>query len=412
MNKEEFVKSLKNVKLVIGNGFDLHCGLHTKYSDFYCKYVDFYSRIRDLFESYKKTETLIFEQIDISSWTVWDVFFVLNSPKDPKTNSKKWCDIEKMMLSSLVRESDFKDKVEYASLSLCSIIHWPTIKECVVRNLQATNHYDRFVVGFIKEKMKTNSLGSNSFYSFLLSELKDFEKRFGIFIYDQLHEKYFEISNFGEKAFWNRPYLKMAMSTIGDLCNIEQLTAIDSFNYGTIGDERVIKKIQNINGDIESPIFGIDTIFEPKDERFIFTKTARRMDRDLLSFSHEAEQDFENIVIFGHSLNKADYSYFFPLFDKMRLTDPLANGVIVFSFDVYESGKEESIRAQQRESVSELLYEYATEKGLANPKRFLDSLSTQKRVMSYEIFTLKRELFGFSTIDKEWDDIYKRNHVI
>lgn len=412
MNKEEFVKSLKNVKLVIGNGFDLHCGLHTKYSDFYCKYVDLYSHIRELFDSYDETETLAFKHEQIDLWTTWDLFFVLNSSKDPGINSKKWCDIEKMMLSSLVRESDFKDKVEYASLSLCSIIHWPTIKEHIAHNTFATNHYDRFVIGFIKEKMKIKDCSPHAFYPFLLSELKDFEKRFGIFVDDQIHEQYFEISNFGDKTFWNRPYLKMAMATITDLCNIEQLTAIDSFNYGTIGDKTVINKIQNVNGDVESPIFGIDTIFEPKDERFVFTKTARRMDRDLLSFLHESERDFENIVIFGHSLNKADYSYFFPLFDKMRLTDPLAKGVVVFSFDIYEPSKEESIRAQQRESVSELLYEYATEKGLANPKRFLDSLSTQKRVMSYEIFTLKRELFGFSTIDKEWDDIYKRNHVI
>ena len=405
MNKEEFVKSLKNVKLVIGNGFDLHCGLHTKYSDFYCKYLDTYLRIRELFDSYDETETLAFKHEQIDLWTTWDLFFVLNSSKDPGINSKKWCDIEKMMLSSLITELDFEDNVEYASLSLCSYVHWPEIKECVVRNIQATNHRDRFVVGFIKEKMKIRGFYPSAFYQFLLSELKEFEKRFGGFIYDQLHENYFETVNFGERTFWNGPYIKMAMSTIAELCDTNQLTAIDSFNYGTIGYEGIINKIQNVNGDVHSPIFGIDTIFEPKDERFVFTKTARRIDLDLLSFDHESEKDFENIVIFGHSLNKADYSYFFPLFDKMRLTDLSATGVIVFAFDIYDVNNEESIRVQQRESMSKLLYEYASEKGLPNPKRFLDSLSTQKRILSYEITTLKREIYGYTTIDKEWDEI-------
>ncbi len=35
MTREEQVKRLKNVKLVIGNGFDLHCNLNTSYKDYF-----------------------------------------------------------------------------------------------------------------------------------------------------------------------------------------------------------------------------------------------------------------------------------------------------------------------------------------------------------------------------------------
>ena len=35
IEKERFIQSLPNVKLVLGNGFDLYCGLKTKYEHFF-----------------------------------------------------------------------------------------------------------------------------------------------------------------------------------------------------------------------------------------------------------------------------------------------------------------------------------------------------------------------------------------
>ena len=34
MDKKDLIKQLFNVKLIIGNGFDLSCGIKTKYSDY------------------------------------------------------------------------------------------------------------------------------------------------------------------------------------------------------------------------------------------------------------------------------------------------------------------------------------------------------------------------------------------
>ena len=90
--KEDFVKSLKNVKLIIGNGFDLHCGLHTKYSDFYCKNIDKYQYISKKYKTYKQTDEVDFKS-DVSKFSVWDIFFCLNSSEYPEHNSKSWCDI-------------------------------------------------------------------------------------------------------------------------------------------------------------------------------------------------------------------------------------------------------------------------------------------------------------------------------
>ncbi|MBQ7994734.1 MAG: helix-turn-helix domain-containing protein [Bacilli bacterium] len=59
MEKREYIHNLKNVKLVIGNGFDLHCGLKTSYKDYFKskepdinffenEFADFYGHILSL----------------------------------------------------------------------------------------------------------------------------------------------------------------------------------------------------------------------------------------------------------------------------------------------------------------------------------------------------------------------------
>ena len=412
MNKEKFVKSLNNVKLIIGNGFDLHCGLHTKYSDFYCKNIDKYLFINELFGKYESTKTLYIEDERIDDLNTWDIFFALNSSKNPNDNKQLWCDIERLLLSSFTssdikKTRDVKKLIEGTAIYIVSKIHWDEIRNYVVKNSLATNYESRFLVEFIRYRMNYLEFFPGDFYQFLLSELKKFELDFGKFIYSQLHLTWYEYCNHG-REFICQPYVKMAMDTIDELCNRDNLVAIDSFNYGDIREETIAQKLQNINGDLGSPIFGIDSIFEPKDDRFVFTKTGRRIDSDLFGYSYEAKPEFENIIIYGHSLNEADYSYFFPVFDRIKLTDTLASNVIVFAYSIYDKDREESIKSDLRDAMSKLLYTYAVDKQLPNPKRFLDSLSTQKRIITYEIPTLQREKYGYSIVDQEWKKIYDK----
>jgi len=407
MDKKEFIKSLSKVKLIIGNGFDLHCGLHTKYSDYFLKNSAKYRLISELLEKYEKTKTLDFEDKKVSNLNTWDIFFVINSSKNPQANKDNWCDIERLLLSSLMNETDKNTTLESLLAYMPSIVHWSEIRRHIARNTKATNHIDMFVVEFMKFKMNSQGLYPVDFYQFLLNELKEFEREFGKFIYAQLHVTWFERCNYGQ-VFLNEPYIRMAMDTIDELCDLNNLVAIDSFNYGDIRDRRISDRLQNINGNIQFPIFGVDSIFEPKDERFIFTKTGRRIDSDCFDSNYEAKPEFENIVIYGHSLNQADYSYFFPVFDRMKLTDNLATNKIIFAYSIYDEEQKQSIKSHYREAVSKLLYAYAIDKKIANPSRFIDSLSTQKRIIMYEIPTLQREPYGETLIDEDWNKIYKK----
>lgn len=408
MNKKEYIKKLPKVKIVLGNGFDLHCGLHTTYSDYYCKNYRKYLFIQNLYSNYEKTDILVFDFDDerVKQLNVWDIFFALNSSCNPKQCSKRWCDIERMIQSSLVSLENEQLKIDEISIALVSKINWLSIKDCVVNERVATNHRDRFVVSYCLQKMDINGLYPHKFFEFLLEELKAFEKNFGAFVYYQIHDSWYERCNSGS-IFLNTSYIDMAIDTLNELCDENNLVGIDSFNFSYIHTNKMLKLIQHINGSSKNPIFGIDSIFEPKDDAFLFTKTSRRLDFDLVSAMHDPKPEFENLIIYGHSLNEADYSYFFPIFDKLKLTDFLSNSVIVFAYSIYDKQKELEIKSDLRQAISNIVSAYAKSKNLSDPNRFLDSLTIQKKILTYEIPELDRRVYSRSFLEQEWTKIYQ-----
>ena len=54
MNRKELAHSLQFVKLVLGNGFDLHCGLRSSFEHYYIQSKDRIDYIRKWYDSFKK----------------------------------------------------------------------------------------------------------------------------------------------------------------------------------------------------------------------------------------------------------------------------------------------------------------------------------------------------------------------
>lgn len=409
MEKVDFIHSLSKVKVVLGNGFDLHCGLHTTYYDFYLYNFKKYHHIEKLFKSYQEEEKfeLDFSDPKIQNINTWDVFFALNNKID--FEGKKWCDIEKLIYSSLVPFDKDTSKLDVIAIALISNINWNNIHSLIFSDRLGLNHLDRFVVKFIKARSKYKNNDLHNFYNFLLEELKEFEISFGKFIYKQVHDTYLENCN-GCKTYLNRDYIEDAIYTLGVLCNEENIVAVDSFNYSVIEKTPIQEMYHNINGSYLNPIFGVDTKFLPGEPRYIFTKTLRRIDFDMIDDSVDSKVDFENVIIFGHSLNDADYSYFFPMFDKLDLLNSVANGVLVFAYSVYDERKSEQIESNFRFSISKIIYEYAMSKKLPDPERLLDSLSTQKRIVVYRIDPINRRGKAKGSFELEWEK--KINEVL
>lgn len=399
MTKEEMIKDLKNVKLVIGNGYDLHCGLKLSYADFFMRDADknnYFNKWLDEFKEKISLNAFTTEQSKEDVWVefknidklnIWDLFFYIETKTTNQNNKEAWlwCDIETVMYNSLkscnVKENDYIS------------FNWEQVYKVINKEMQANfNCFEVYVMAkVILEKRNMEGFkNADEFYYYILNELNQFEKEFGKFI----NKKRYPYGNIFAKMP-NSDFVNRSKMTLQELCNVDNLVSIDSFNYDDIGVENLNKILHNINGNLENPIFGIDSnLCRASDPRFIFTKTNRRMELEMIDFECQKDIAFDNVIVYGHSLSSNDYSYFFPLLDKLEMTNFLSNKKIIFGFSVYDREKETEIKRKNRLNIQKLFEAYANYKGLKDVNRLLDSLTTQNRVLTYEIRTFENYFYS------------------
>ena len=148
-------------------------------------------------------------------------------------------------------------------------------------------------------------------------------------------------------------------------------------------------QIRFINGNAEAPIFGFDApSLSYSDPRFIFTKTYRHLEQAASHSEFVPDNSFQNAFVYGHSLSRNDYNYFFPILDHLNMTDINAyNNRICFAYSVYSKKKEESIKKEFLNSVGKLIESYADYKGIKEKSRLLDQLSVSGKIFIYEVGT-------------------------
>lgn len=399
MTKEEMIKDLKNVKLVIGNGYDLHCGLKSSYADFFMRDADKNNYFNNWLDDFKEKinlnaftteqskEDVWVEFKSIDELNIWDLFFYIETKTTNQNNKEAWlwCDIETVMYNSL-KSYDSRE-------CNTNLFRWEHVYKAITKKMPKEFKFWKIYVmaKVILEKRNMEGFKNiDEFYYYILDELNQFEKEFGMFI----DKKRYLYSNFLLKIP-NTDFEKRSKVTLQELCNVDNLVSIDSFNYDDIGDDNLNKLLHNINGNLENPIFGIDSnLCSASDPRFIFTKTNRRMELEMIDFECQKDIAFDNVIVYGHSLSSNDYSYFFPLLDKLEMTNFLSNKKIIFGFSVYDREKETEIKRKNRLNIQKLFEAYANYKGLKDVNRLLDSLTTQNRVLTYEIRTFENYFYS------------------
>ena len=368
-------KMSRKCKLVLGNGFDLYCELKTRYSDYFNGKKDFFNKIPDLERRFNEDhfrlnddyeEDELIPTIDfMPETTVWDLLFYY----EPKRKERKnWCDVEQFILDFFnLKETTqtlfdvLYNRVEKESIDFGNNKEWLTIP-CVY---------------LINNEAPTNT--KIDFATYLLDELKKFESKFGEYINKEFESKL-------QSAFRTKliPFIK-------DVELRWTVSSLDTFNYSPLekaegpGFVNYYEKIYHINGDYNHPIFGIDSSkFNVKTPGYIFSKTYRRMTDDFYEgedIKTTLRNEFDDLVIFGHSLNEQDYSYYFPIFDYMDLMSIASHKGIFFYYHIHEIKKARKIKNDNVENLVAMLNAYEAYKtGKKNDFRLVESLSSQGRL--------------------------------
>ena len=358
--------SFPEARLIIGNGFDLKVGLHSSYKDYFkYKSNDYLWFKNTLLLANENYET--FDNYDINNFpnelphnlSLWDYIFYALSTKEVVV--EYWSDVEKVIQKCLF-------SIDWI-LSLCKLAN--NLNSLMTYKNRYLS-YDVSDIFFIKHLIlnkirKGVIFDEKSFYQYLKRELKKFESSFIAYLDEEIKKL-----DYPMKA-------KGLVATIvgGDEYNITQ---VDSFNYTGFASKHMA--FFNINGDMSFPIFGVDSsqIKDSNDERRIFTKQYRRLERILIYDPKSSTCGDECIYFYGHSFNEQDYDYFFTLFDRLNLLNEFDKR-FVFAYSLYDKGRKEIIEKNLLDAIFALFFSYEKSKGVESPKLVTSLISEGKIII-------------------------------
>ena len=344
--------------LILGNGFDLQCGLQSSYKSF------FRQEILDI-----TTESFGIIQLKPGVTGFWENL-LLEYRKINEDEDYKWCVVETIIKDTLWRiyygESKHVTDINNGfGMQAIECEKFYSINECLE---DISDPIDKYIMRYCfrffdrlgpEYKYISDLEKLTLLFERLLQELTTFERRFCKYLKGILNNNYIisavdllatltgfskrkyevisDIIDDRKKLITNGGEARYEKGLTNDFSNLKS-TYILSFNYTSIFDLLKIKSpchYNNVHGKLcnedcsegcasSNIIFGIDDkIIQSQDEYNdlrIFSKTYRKM-----SATNAPERilpkndELVDIIFYGHSLSEADYSYFQSIFDYYNL---------------------------------------------------------------------------------------------
>ncbi|OTO13768.1 hypothetical protein A5882_002190 [Enterococcus sp. 4E1_DIV0656] len=349
--------------IVLGNGFDLKCGVKSTFKDFFDNRIseDVEQQIKSFFKNIDIRDTyrsLSFDEaqeydgvlvpegsynlIKDAKLTFWDLLFVTKKNKKTLVN---WHNVEQNMLDIL---KDLDLTKNYSHLGQRMISGVPGIRSKLKSSIKESLIQCSILAYYVIPKERYRS--KKNLDDFLLSELIEFESSFSKYLEDKILETY-EYSYVSEL---------LIRKIIGEDNSIDDVEAL-SFNYTEPSCLR--SKITNVHGKLRNNniIFGIDQDeISPNSLIYKYTKTFRKMvqinknNGDSVYINNK--NDLKNIFFYGHSLSVLDYSYFQSIFDYYNLYD--SNVSLTFCCSPYGDKTSQEILTEHAGLVANLLGKY------------------------------------------------------
>lgn len=315
--------------LILGNGFDLACGLESS------------------FQSFRKWRQ---SRIDINNLSDPDLNAFDVILEQHRGDLSQWADVESAMQALFVGEADHEpilDKI-YAK---------PVAYSINLDGSESSTLYDSQnpLCQYSKSRMRLDKVPEkDDLVAFLRNELRRYEATFGEYLWQEVENKGEKYTSAAQDAL-----IRLMEDNVLEESYLSSTSAVLSFNYTTpfstsnpISNET---RFYNIHGTLakNNIIFGIDgQDIEESGDGMPFTKTYRLLDMSPLSYrSLVYPPDDENheptscIKVYGHSLAKADYSYFQSLFDTVSLYSGVTT--LVFYYSLYGDGESEQLREKR-----------------------------------------------------------------
>ncbi|WP_079535767.1 AbiH family protein [Phoenicibacter congonensis] len=333
--------------VVIGNGFDLECGLASGFSSFFkARAAAFKKPVKG-----QGLGNLVFTE------TIWDK--VLSSMKD-----SNWCDIEGAIADWIAPKNKegkrSKSKFEKTLHKLAN----PT-------GFYDTDKVEDSVALFLEKRYQHHGpWNSENLLQITREDLAKLESDFDRYLWDEVETS----KGYKEKVGELMSEIILNQRPSKDKYDVEE--SILSFNYTRAinqfrSDEHDTEYV-NIHGRLGGEIvFGIDGTDRMDNPMALpFTKTYRLMALDLPDVEKLVHvptsgvpmaDGTKMIKFYGHSLSEADYSYFQAIFDSVKLYEGDTRLVFYFRPHKLPSGcmqDENCARKEMMEKVIRLLTAY------------------------------------------------------
>ena len=375
--------------IILGNGFDLQCGLRSRFGDFFRSRFE---RIESIQDYSKETWKSLIKDSDL---TVWD--FILEANIDGS-----WCDVEGTIESWVLSAAGPKTRSSLFWCALNCMKEFPFTDRLPVivkaGSRLAGEEDDRsYLLGNIARYVWTlfsdnHRYTSDMFIGLLRQDLGRLERFFGDYLSREI------TNDRGYAAKCKGLYRAIDEDGKQDGDHFCVSTSVLSFNYTSQiedffdkGDDGVFVNIHGKLG--EEIVFGIDGKDCMDDSIAVpFTKTYRLMLRGgtrtdgLISTANSSNlQDATDIIKFyGHSLGKADYSYFQSIFDGVDLYESKTALVFYYPYDDSEDGEKNNNEWRERlaNSINDLLVAYgATMDNADHGKNLMHKLLLEGRLI-------------------------------
>lgn len=411
---------MRNRLIIIGNGFDLECGLKSCFESFFTGRfsegsanrpdpgeMNLWDHIFQFMKEVKSDISYDWKDVEaaIKDWirVIFDASDDVSSKDDSSFASAQWV-IGRMLagktstlyfIEAVLRSEEFliSDNVEDKLFS--SRYSKPEYLSDGVIVSRAFKEYESTLGSILKQiRRYINSLKDiGTIDNFLFNELHKFENSFVNYINNELSQTYYKNA---VKLYEIISDFDIRLALIGG----ENNDYVLSFNYtrpNTADSGMHSCCWRNVHGNLKDRniIFGFDIEDLPyeqrKDPRLLrFTKTYRVFQ---LQKSQEGQhpglldpvargEAFDAIVVYGHSLGRADYSYFKAIFDCVDLYSSNVTLEFLYPSDYPQAG------SRLYKAVSDLLVDYGDEMpDKARGRNLMHKLLLENRLSVAEIDT-------------------------